>query len=79
MTKRNKVKCTRCGTTASVQIADSTGWNITVEQGRIVGHLCPACQTPEENAEAEINLATTTYGVDSFGRMIGSPKIGETA
>ena len=74
MSRRVKVQCLRCRRSVSSRIAAETGWNTTVKQGVIVGYLCPACQTPEENAEAEINLATTKYGVDAFGRMIGSPK-----
>jgi hypothetical protein len=46
-------------------------WNLVVRQGFIVGHLCPTCQTPEENAEAVINEATIDYGqswLDGSGR-----------
>ncbi|WP_194294572.1 hypothetical protein [Leucobacter muris] len=73
--RKAKVKCSRCGERVSVIAA--VGWNATVKQGRVIGHLCPSCQTPEENAEAEINLATTTYGVDAFGRHVGFPKVEE--
>ena len=73
--RRNaKVRCSRCGT--RTRVPKAVGWNATLKQGRIVGYLCPACQTPEENVEAEINLATTNYGIDAFGRVIGFPKIG---
>jgi hypothetical protein len=44
--------------------------------GEPIGYLCPNCQTPEENAEAEINLATIDYSVDDQGRMVGRPKVG---
>lgn len=53
----------------------NTGWNSTVKQGIIVGYTCPNCQTPEENAEAEINAATTEYSLDAFGRHIGRMKV----
>ena len=76
MTKRNKVQCSRCSNTVSVAGAARALWNITVKQGRVIGHLCPGCQTPDENAEAEINAATTRYSRDAFGRMIGFPKFG---
>jgi len=33
-------------------------WNVVYVEGREQGTLCPSCQTPEENAEAEHNLAT---------------------
>jgi hypothetical protein len=78
MSRRQKVQCSRCKRRASQQQASADLWNMTFKQGVCVGHLCPNCQTPEENAEAEINAATTRYGVDAFGRMLGSPKIGET-
>lgn len=73
----NRIQCSRCERISRATKAKA--WNVTVSRGIPVGYLCPDCQTPEENAEAEINLATTRYAVDSFGRMIGSPRIGETA
>lgn len=36
-----------------------------------IGHLCPGWQTPAENAEAEINLATLEYSVTADGRIGG--------
>ena len=45
-----------------------------MKAGLVVGVLCARCQTPEENAEAEINLATLEYDVDAAGRVIGRPK-----
>ncbi|NDJ91469.1 hypothetical protein [Mycolicibacter kumamotonensis] len=50
-------------------------WNATARQGVIVGYLCPDCQTPEENAEAEINLATLDYFVGADGLFRGRPKV----
>lgn len=49
-------------------------WNATVKRGVVVGFLCPDCQTPEENAEAVVNEATTIYGRDAHGRFTGRPK-----
>ncbi|WP_336879883.1 hypothetical protein [Rhodococcus globerulus] len=49
-------------------------WNCVASRGVIVGYLCPRCQTPEENAEAEINFATTDYYAGDFGRIFGRPK-----
>lgn len=49
-------------------------WNFTARRGYIVGYLCPDCQTPEENAEAEINLATLDYGRDQLGRIVARPR-----
>lgn len=49
-------------------------WNFVARRGVIVGFLCSSCQTPEENAEAEINDSTLDYAVDSFGRVVGKTK-----
>lgn len=67
----SKLKCSRCGKRLR-GVGD--GWNATLSRGVVVGVLCPDCQTPDENAEAEINLATTDYGVNAFGRLVGFPK-----
>lgn len=60
-------KCMRCGR----RYRGRGDWNAVFEQGVCVGIKCPACQTPEENAEAEINEATIDYNtlsLDAFGR-----------
>jgi len=53
-------------------------------QGQATGLLCPACQSPEENAEALINgvfgssmscEATVNYGLDAQGRVLGVPRL----
>lgn len=77
MTGRQKIQCSRCKRRASEQTAIDQNWNMTMRQGVCVGFLCNNCQTVAENTEAEINAATTSYGVDSFGRAIGFPKAGE--
>lgn len=64
------VKCSRC----SRRYRGHGDWNYTLENGVIVGVLCPDCQTPEENVEAAINESTLTYGRDPFGRVVGKPK-----
>lgn len=64
------IKCSRCGR----RQRRLDGWNFTVENGAIVGHLCPDCQTPEENAEAEINEATLIYGTNQYGKLAMWPK-----
>jgi len=61
------VRCSRCNR----RMRSDTGWNVVAHKGRVVEHLCPDCQTPEENAEAVINEATLDYeggGVDDEGR-----------
>ncbi|RPA64895.1 hypothetical protein EF294_07375 [Gordonia oryzae] len=68
------IRCSRCRRRLRNPATD-TAWNVTVERGQIVGHLCPDCQTPEENAEAEINLATLEYGYDPAIGLLGRPRI----
>lgn len=68
------IRCDRCRR-RNRNPSVAAGWNATLRQGVIVGYLCPGCQTPEENAEAEVNEATTDYlGTDSFGQIIGAAK-----
>jgi hypothetical protein len=53
-------------------------WNCTVEDGQIIGLLCPDCQTPMENAEALIKEATLDYGIaDDGSRYFATPKGGQ--
>lgn len=73
-----KVTCSRCGERALSSKA--AGWNVTVKAGRPVGHICPNCQTPEENAEAEINHATIDYNrakLNAVGQMSAPAKLGD--
>jgi hypothetical protein len=49
-------------------------WNAQWTAGVLTGHVCPACQTAEENAEAEINDATLDLYKDEQGRMRGKIK-----
>lgn len=65
-----KRQCDRCGRRWRGQ----SGWNATMKAGWEVGTLCPGCQTPEENAEAEINLATRWYSRDATDRVTFRPK-----
>lgn len=69
-------RCQRCRRNLTTSATDLDRWNSEFRQGRIVALLCPECQTPEENAEAEINLATLDYHHDSAGRVRGKPKLG---
>ncbi|MDQ6854726.1 MAG: hypothetical protein M3046_13715 [Actinomycetota bacterium] len=54
------------------------GWSQRADKGRLTDeYMCPDCQTPEENAEAEINEATLDYRrgkIDARGRMTAPPK-----
>ncbi|UUE19877.1 hypothetical protein [Microbacterium sp. J1-1] len=72
MTKNTTISCSRCR--RKTKFKRSTGWNAAFIQGAVAGFICPTCQTPEENAEAEINEATLTYKIDAFGRTIATTK-----
>jgi hypothetical protein len=54
----NPTVCKRCRRVLTKDAADLTRWNTDYRHGFIEGHVCPDCQTPEENAEAEVNLIT---------------------
>ncbi|UQE74703.1 hypothetical protein MYK68_18640 [Gordonia sp. PP30] len=72
----NASKVYRCGRCQRRARRTLTGWNVTMRGGRPVGYLCPDCQTPDENAEAEINQATLTYlGAGADGRHRAVPKV----
>ncbi|MFJ3955395.1 hypothetical protein ACIPXV_36070 [Streptomyces libani] len=56
---------------------EEDGWNVVLDKGYAIGHLCPDCQTAEENAEAEVHEATLDYSaghVDEDGRVRWSAK-----
>lgn len=63
-----------CGRTFRWTAHDVTQWNATFRGGVIVAVVCPECQTPEANAEAEVNAATVDYTVGADGRVRGKPK-----
>jgi pseudouridine-5'-phosphate glycosidase len=65
------IRCSRC---RKVRRGTDDRWNMTLEAGVVVGFLCPTCQSPEENAEAEIHAATLEYGRDPLGRVVGRPR-----
>ena len=69
-------RCARCNRRFRASAADADMWNSTFKSGVPVETLCPACQTPDENAEAAINEATLSYGRDAFGRVLGVPRLG---
>jgi hypothetical protein len=68
------IKCSRCDRRFREGAADCLEWNGTLKDGRVVGVLCPNCQTDAEYLEAAINEATLTYGIDQYGRHYGVPK-----
>jgi len=73
-TDRTPVRCSRCGLRDLYGRSAKQGWNTVLASGIITGFLCPSCQTPEENAEAEVNQAMLNYRVDSFGRIRAEAK-----
>jgi hypothetical protein len=66
MTKQ-RIFCSRC----KRRFRGHGEWNAELVDGVAVSFLCPDCQTPDENAEAAINEATTDYGHLPDGRVIG--------
>lgn len=70
-----KQDCTKCGRTLDpLDRADAIGWNVEMKRGVPQWYICPNCQTPEQNAEAEVHAATLEYGRDTFGRIVGRVK-----
>ena len=64
------IRCGRCNR----RYRGQDDWNVIGDKGLIVGYLCPDCQTPDENAEAEFNAATLNYSRDSQGRVVARVK-----
>ncbi|OBB10721.1 hypothetical protein A5731_22665 [Mycolicibacterium conceptionense] len=48
------IRCDRCRR----RYRNTAGWNADLIAGLIVGYLCPDCQAPQEDLEAELNLIT---------------------
>jgi hypothetical protein len=67
----DQFRCARCHTVATLPTVLEQEWNAVFEDGMVVALICSACQTPEENAEAEINRSAIDYstgGTDELGR-----------
>lgn len=72
------IRCSRCGRRLRNPASQAgKGWNVEMKGGEARAYLCPDCQTPEENAEAEINEATLDYFRLPGGQVFGQPKAGE--
>jgi len=56
-----KTRCHRCNRRWRDGAADADRWNTEFKAGVVLWLLCPGCQTPEENLQAEINDATLNY------------------
>ncbi|MFJ9041059.1 hypothetical protein ACIRF8_31355 [Streptomyces sp. NPDC102406] len=77
---RNKIRplghCVRCTRACWKESSDASRWNTEFDKGVPIGLLCPTCQTPEENAEAEVKAATLDYTntvTDADGRQGTAP------
>lgn len=65
-------KCSRCGRRWRGQI---DVWNFELKDNRLVGVICPDCQTPEELNDAEIYQAKLDYlGIGADGLIVEEPK-----
>lgn len=68
------MKCVKCGK----KNRGRGDWNVEIKNGVAQWIICPSCQSPEQNAEAAINEATTDYtGPNAFGLFTGRPKVGD--
>jgi hypothetical protein len=63
---KRKPKITRCGQ-CNRRMRNPRGWNAELIAGIEAGHLCPGCQTVDEDLEAELNL---TLGRSKVGLEI---------
>ncbi|MGY5124366.1 hypothetical protein [Streptomyces nigrescens] len=67
------IRCSRCNRRYRKWSAGADQWNAVLEEGYFTGiYLCPRCQTPEENLEAEVKESTLDYErghLDEQGRM----------
>ena len=65
------IQCERCPKVCG----DLVGWTVIAnEQGAAVGFLCPTCQTPGEDAEADSHEVTLTYDEDEPGVIRATPE-----
>ncbi|MFJ7004220.1 hypothetical protein ACIQWY_29945 [Streptomyces albidoflavus] len=72
---RRRLRCHRCGCYAPKDLTSKAGenWSARWEGGRVALVLCPLCQTPAENAEAEANAAGLTVGGADGGQFLADP------
>ena len=54
------IKCDRC----RKRCRNMDGWNTDFVAGFVVGYVCPDCQTPQEDLEAELKMI---LGESEFG------------
>ncbi|WP_331756979.1 hypothetical protein OHA38_44235 [Streptomyces sp. NBC_01732] len=70
-----RLRCSRCRCFAPKDLTSKAAenWNGKWEQGRLVLILCPACQTPLENAEAAVNEAELSVKLADGGTFLADP------
>jgi len=71
ITRQPKIKrCSRC----NKRMRDPQGWNVEMIAGIEAGYLCPGCQTPQQDLEAELNL---TLGRSTVNKEITVNSLGD--
>jgi hypothetical protein len=73
-TMSKALKCSKCGRRFRERAFDAEFWNVELHAGIITQVLCPDCQTPEQDMEAQVNEAMLDYSRDASGRIIGQAK-----
>lgn len=68
---KKSLKCTVCRRRFRVGSHDFRLWNGEWKAGLLVAVLCPKCQTPEQDIEAQVNNVFTRYVGTVNGRAIG--------
>ncbi|MBK3588836.1 hypothetical protein JHN49_36225 [Streptomyces sp. MBT57] len=70
-----RLRCHRCGCYAPRDLTSraAENWNGKWEDGRLALVLCPPCQTPLENAEAEANDAELAVARADGGQFLPDP------
>jgi hypothetical protein len=52
--------CFRCDTVEALTKASEDGWALVFRHHRMFGYICPACQNPQQQVEAEVDEASAT-------------------
>ncbi|MEE8727436.1 MAG: hypothetical protein SOI04_07885 [Bifidobacterium thermacidophilum] len=68
------LKCGKCGRRFRERAFDAECWNVTLHAGIITQVLCPDCQTPEQDMEAQVNEAMLDYSRNPAGQIIARMK-----
>ncbi|MGO8967867.1 MAG: hypothetical protein ACLQGN_30840 [Mycobacterium sp.] len=66
------IRCSRC----KRRYRGQGGWNNNTIAGLVIEMLCPDCQTPQEDLEAELNLITAGPMKDMY---VGGSDVGSVA